>query len=219
MSDKRKEALIIGLGRFGRALAGELHALGFDVQAIDRDPQRVLSCMDDMPRVIEADATNPDVLREVGAADVGLAVVAIGEDMAASIMATFELLRLGVPKVVAKAMTESHARILERIGAHRVVFAERDMGVRIAHTIIGSAVDYLELDADYVILETVVPEVMVDKTLEEAQVRSRHGVSVVCIKPQGGQFTHALPTTVPHTGDLVVIAGPPRKVMKFAEMD
>jgi trk system potassium uptake protein TrkA len=209
---------VIGLGRFGRALARELQVLGVDVTGVDRDTGPVRECMDDLARVVEADATNPDALREVGAADVDLAVVAIGDSLEASILATHGLLELGVPKVIAKAMSASHAEILERIGAHKVIFVERDMGLRAAHLAVGRLIEYVPLDEDFVLVETTVPPSLVGKTLAEAQVRSRHGVSVVCIKPRGGAFTHALPETELHRSDVVVVAGPPKKAEAFAAL-
>ena len=211
-------ALVIGLGRFGSALARELQVLGVNVTGVDLHPDSVRECMDDLARVVEADATNLDALREIGAADVQLAVVAIGDSLESSILATYGLLELGVPKVVAKAMSASHAEILERIGAHKVIFVERDMGVRAAHLAVGQLLEYVKLDHDFVLVETVVPVPLVGKTLAEAQVRSRHGVSVVCIKPGGGSFTHALPETVLHQGDVIVVAGPPKEAEAFAAL-
>ncbi len=211
-------ALVIGLGRFGSALARELQALGVDVTGVDLHPNAVRECMDDLGRVVEADATNLDALREIGAADVQLAVVAIGDSLESSLLATHGLLELGVPKVVAKAMSASHAEILERIGAHKVIFVERDMGVRATHLAVGQLLEYVRLDDDFILVETAVPPSLAGKTLAEAQVRSRHGVSVVCIKPAGGSFTHALPETVLHRGDVIVVAGPPKEAEAFAAL-
>jgi trk system potassium uptake protein TrkA len=210
-------ALVVGLGRFGHALAGELTSLGMSVFAIDLEPARVRACADDLWRVAEADATDPEVLHQIGAADMDIAVVSIGESVEASVLAAYELLRLEGPRVLAKARTESHAEILARIGVERVIFPERDMGRRTAHTLVGSTVEYLELDPDYVLAEMAVPAPLVGKTLVEAQVRSRHRVSVVAVK-HGERFTHALPDTVLGADDLIVIAGGVRDVTRFAEL-
>lgn len=211
-------AMVIGLGRFGSALAAELEELGVSVLGVDRDPVRVRGCMDRLSRVVEADATSIDALREIGAADVDLAVVAIGEHLEASILATYGLLELGVAEVVAKASNASHAEILERLGAHKVIFVERDMGVRVAHLAAGPLIEYVRLDDDFVLVETTVPPSLVGTTLEAAKVRSRHGVSVVCVKPAGGTFTHALPQTVLRGDDVVVVAGPPDAAQRFAAL-
>lgn len=209
---------MLGLGRFGTAVARELESLGVEVLGVDIDPAAVRAAMEDLSRVVEADAGNVDALREIGAADLELAVVAIGSSLEASMLATHALLELGVPNVAAKAMTESHAEILERIGAHRVVFVERDMGVRVAHLLVGRAIEYLRLDDDFVLIETAVPPPLVGKTLAEAEVRTRHGVSVVCVKPGGGPFTHAMPDTVLAAGDIIVVAGPPERAEAFAAL-
>jgi trk system potassium uptake protein len=209
---------VLGLGRFGSAVGRELQSLGVDVLGVDIDPVAVRGAMEDLARVVEADAANIEALREIGAAEIALAVVAIGSSLEASMLATHALLELGVPNVVAKAMTESHAEILERIGAHRVVFVERDMGVRVAHLLVGRAIEYLKLDDDFVLIETAVPAPLVGKTLAEAQVRTRHGVSVVCVKPGGGPFTHAMPDTVLAAGDIIVVAGPPERAEAFAAL-
>lgn len=209
---------MLGLGRFGTAVARELESLGVEVLGVDIDPAAVRAAMEDLSRVVEADAGNVDALREIGAADLELAVVAIGSSLEASMLATHALLELGVRNVVAKAMTESHAEILERIGAHRVVFVERDMGVRVAHLLVGRAIEYLRLDDDFVLIETAVPPPLVGKTLAEAEVRTRHGVSVVCVKPGGGPFTHAMPDTVLSAGDIIVVAGPPERAEAFAAL-
>lgn len=214
-----RSALVIGLGRFGSALAGELEELGVSVLGADLDPHRVRACMDQLSRVVEVDATNIDALREIGAADVELAVVAIGDDLEASILATYGLLELGVAEVVSEASNASHAEILERLGTHKVVFVERDMGIRVAHLAAGRLIEYLRLDEDFVLVETTVPPSLVGKTLQAAQVRSRHGVSVVCIKPAGGRFTHALPETVLSGGDIIVVAGQPAAAQEFAALE
>jgi trk system potassium uptake protein TrkA len=210
--------VVLGLGRFGAAVARELQSLGVEVLGVDIDPAAVRALMEDLPRVVEADASNVDALREIGAAEMELAVVAIGSSLEASMLATHALLELGVEHVAAKAMTESHAEILARIGAHKVVFVERDMGVRVAHLLVGRAIEYLPLDDDFVLLETSVPPPLVGKTLADAEVRTRHGVSVVCIKPGGGPFTHAMPDTVLSAGDIIVVAGPPERAEAFAAL-
>lgn len=211
-------AMVIGLGRFGSSMAAELEELGVSVLGVDLDPNRVRACMDGLTRVVEADATSIEVLREIGAGEVDIAVVAISNDLEASILATYGLLELGVKEVVTKASNASHAEILERLGTHKVVFVERDMGVRVAHMVAGKLIEYVRLDTDFVLVETTVPPSLVGRTLEKAQVRSRHGVSVVCIKPAGGSFTHALPETVLNDDDVIVVAGPPEKAQAFAAL-
>jgi trk system potassium uptake protein TrkA len=158
-------------------------------------------------------------MKQLGAADFGTAVVAIGTDVQASILATYVLVDLKIPRIWAKAITAEHGAILERVGAHRVIFPERDMGVRVAHTMVGHTIDYIELDENFVLVETTAPEEMVGKTLKDAAVRSRHDVTVVCVKRPGGPFTYATPETVVHDGDLVVVAGESRQAEAFASLE
>ena len=152
---------MIGLGRFGRALAGTLTRLGNEVLGVDASPKVVQACAVDMTHVVQADATDVEALRQIGAADFGRAAVAIGTDIEASILATYALVDLGVPRIWAKAVTVEHGAILERVGAHRVVFPELEMGERVAHTMVGRTIDYVELDEDFVLIETTAPRELV----------------------------------------------------------
>ena len=213
---KRESILVIGLGRFGRAMAEELISLGHEVMGVDTDVRIVQDSMDKLTHVVQADATDPEALRQIGAPDFATAVVAIGNDIQASILATYALVDVGVDRIWAKAITAAHGAILERVGAHRVVFPERDMGVRVAHTLGGRTLDYLEIDEKFALIETTVPKSMAGKTLEEAGVRRRFGVSVVCVKRPGGQFDYATPDTVINDGDVLVVAGECKRAEEFA---
>jgi trk system potassium uptake protein TrkA len=216
---KKQEILVIGLGRFGRALARELVDLGHDVMGADYDTATVQSVTRDLQHVVQVDATDMEAMREIGAQDFETAVVAIGTDTEASILATYLLVDMKVPHIWAKAITGSHGAILERVGAHRVVFPERDMGIRVAHTLTGRTIDYLELDPQFALVETTVPREVSGKMLKEAELRRRFGLTVVCIKPPGGQFTYATPETMLREGDILVVAGEPRKAEEFASLD
>lgn len=216
---KRESVLVIGLGRFGRAMAEELVLMGHEVLGVDTDVTIVQDAMDRLTHVVQADATDVEALRQIGAADFGTAVVAIGNDVQASILATYALVDVGVARIWAKAITAAHGAILERVGAHRVVFPERDMGVRVAHTLGGRTLDYLELDANFALIETTVPHGMAGKTLEEAGVRKRYGVSVVCVKRPGGRFDYTTPDTVINEGDVLVVAGECRRAEAFAALE
>jgi trk system potassium uptake protein TrkA len=213
------QTLVIGLGRFGRVLAENLVLLGHEVLAVDVSPKVVQDCADELTHIVRADATDIDALRQLGAADFSRAVVAIGSDIQASILSTYALVDLGIPAIWAKAITPEHGAILERVGAHRVIFPERDMGVRVAHSMVGRTVDYIELDENFVLIETTAPREIVGRTLREAEIRSRYGVTIVCVKPPGGAFTYATPDTVLQLGDLVVIAGETAKAEAFAALD
>lgn len=213
------QTLVIGLGRFGQVLAETLVELGDEVLGVDSDPRVVQECADALTHVVRADSTDAEALRQIGAASFERAVVAIGSDIQASILTTYNLVDLGIRMIWAKAVTAEHGAILQRVGAGRVVFPERDMGVRVAHSMIGRTVDYIELDDDFVLLETTAPRELVGRTLREAEVRARHDLTVVCIKPPGGSFSYATPETRVNAGDLVVVAGTIAAADAFAELD
>lgn len=208
--------LVVGLGRFGLALAKELEALGHEVLAVDRNEALVQTNADEVTHAVSADATDVDVLASLGAGRMRHAVVAIGDDVEASILCTAALDDLGVPDVWAKAVSESHARILERIGATHVVFPERDVGVRVAHQVTGKMIDYIKIDDHFALVETRPPASEVGRTLQEAQLRSRYQVTVVSMKPVGGLFTHTTPDSVMEEGSILLVAGPQDAVERFA---
>jgi trk system potassium uptake protein TrkA len=213
-----KEFLVIGLGRFGGGLAETLVGMGHGVLGVDSDPKAVQDLAGVLTHVVEADSTSEAAMRQLGAEDFETAVVAIGTEIEASILTTSVLSDLGVGRIVAKAVTEAHGRILERVGAHRVVFPERDMGVRVGHSLAGSILDYFELDPAFAIVETSAPKELVGRTLAAAEVRKRYGITVVCVKPGGGSFTYATPETVVAEGDILVVAGEKRRAEAFGEL-
>ncbi len=210
--------LVVGLGRFGAALAEALVGLGHEVLAVDASSSRVQQFAGRLTSVVEVDSTSEDAMRQIGAGDFRRAVVAIGADVQASILTTALLADLGIEHIWAKAMTKAHGRILERVGATRVVFPEHDMGERVAHMVTGRMVDYVELDDSFALVETVAPKDLVGRTLGEARVRHRHGVTVVCVKPAGGRFTYATADTLVAEGDLLVVAGECAPAERFARL-
>jgi trk system potassium uptake protein TrkA len=212
------EFVVIGLGRFGGGLAATLVGMGHEVLGIDADAKIVQELSGVLTHVVEADSTSEEALRQLGVQEIGTAIVAIGTDLEASILTTAVLVDLGVEKIVAKAVTEPHGRILERIGAHRVVFPERDMGIRVGHSLAGSILDYFELDPGFALVETTAPRELIGKGLAAAEVRKRYGVTVVCIKPSGGSFTYATPDTVVQEGDLLVVAGEKARAEGFGAL-
>ena len=211
--------LVVGLGRFGTALATTLMDLGHEVLGVDVDAENVQRNADVLTHVVEADATDEDVMQQLGAGEFGRAVVGIGTDLEASILTTSLLAGLQVPDIWAKAITVAHGRILERVGAHHVVFPEHDMGRRVAHLVTGRMLEFVPLDEGFALVELKPPKQVVGRSLGDAQVRSRHGVTVVCIKPEGGSFTYATQETVPGPDDVLVVAGETDRVEGFAQLD
>lgn len=214
--------VVIGLGRFGSALALELARRGTEVLGIDNRPKVVQSMVGQLPHVITADSTDIEALRQLGVGEFHRAVVAIGTDIQASILTTSLLSELGIPDIWAKAISGQHRNILARVGAHHVVAPEHDMGERIAHLLSGRILDYVEVDADFAVIKTKPPGEVVGMPLRESKLRSRWGVTVVAVKPEAGLegrqpgFTHATPDTVLSYGDLILVVGPIDNVERFA---
>ncbi len=210
--------VVIGLGRFGTALALELVKTGREVLGIDSDERLVQANAESLTHVVQADTTDEATLRELGIQDFDSAVVAIGSDLEASILTASLLLQLGVPEVWAKATSVSHGRILEQLGVHHVIFPEMDMGKRVAHMVSGESLDYIQLDEDFVMAKTEVPESFNGKTLSDMKFRSNHGVTVVATRKEGESYLPSFPETVLHTGDVMIVSGRTSKVEEFCRM-
>jgi trk system potassium uptake protein len=187
-------------------------------KALHADPANVQRNADVLTHVVEADATDDEVMRQLGAGEFSRAVVGIGTDLEASILSTSVLAGLKIPDIWAKALTVPHGRILERVGAHHVVFPEHDMGRRVAHLVTGRMIEFVQLDPGFALVELRPPRQIVGRSLGEAQVRSRYGITVVCIKPAGGSFTYATQHTVPGPDDVLVVAGETDRVKGFAKL-
>lgn len=211
--------LVAGLGRFGTAVAETLVGLGHEVLAIDSSARIVQQHADVLTHVVEGDATNVDVLRQLGVGDLAYAVVGMGDNIESSILTVAALVDIGVPSIWAKAITSAHGRILERVGAHHVVFPEHDMGRRVARMVTGRMVDWVQLDEGFAFAETRPPRDVVGRTLAEAHVRARWGVTVVSFRPAGGSWTYATPETTVGPADMLVVAGETAAVQRFAETD
>lgn len=215
---KNRDVLVIGLGRFGRPLAESLESQGHDVLGVDDDEDRVQSCSEALTRVVRADARDQAALRQLGSADFPIAVVAIGTDIEASMSATFALSELKVPSIWARALTEEHGEMLRRIGATRVVFPERAMGIRVAHSLIGRALDYVALEDGFVIIETTAPSAIQGRPLAELDTRKRLRVNVLCVKRPGERFVQAMPETVITADDILLVAGLEKDTAEFARL-
>ncbi|MEN3971634.1 TrkA family potassium uptake protein [Sphingomicrobium sp. XHP0235] len=219
MARNSKPIIVIGLGRFGASVGRSLMRMGHEVLGIDLSPVLVQESASLFTHVVEADATDHATLKRLGAGDCGSAVVGIGTDMEASLLATMALSDLKVPNIWAKATSERHGRILESVGAHHVVYPEARMGERVAHMVGGKMVDYIEFDDEFAIAYTRAPASCAGMTLDASAVRTRHGVTIVGIKRPRQDFTYARPETVIENGDLVVVAGRIDLVEKFAAVD
>lgn len=219
MGDRQRGSggvLVIGLGRFGAALALTLEELGTDVLAMDTSAELVQDYSGHLTHVVQADATNMDALQQVGAGDFSAAVVGVGTSIEASVLITANLVDLGRPVIWAKAISQSHGKILERIGAHHVVFPEKDAGQRVAHLVNGRLIDFIEFDDGFAIVKMRPPQEIVGLTLTESDIRAKYGVTVVGVKSPGRDFTYATPETRVSQHDLMIVAGHTDLIERFA---
>jgi trk system potassium uptake protein TrkA len=166
---------------------------------------------------MQVDTTDEEAMRQIGAADFDQAVVAIGTDIESSVLTTVLLADLGVSEIWAKAISRDHGRILERIGAHHVVYPEADMGERVAHLVSGAMLDYIKFDDGFALAKLEVTEPLGDGPLGELRLRARYGVTVVGFRPPDGTFTYADRETVIGAGSLIAIAGRIDDVDRFAQ--
>lgn len=208
----KKQVAVIGLGRFGSSAARALYNLGHDVLALDTSEHRVQSMMGQVTYPVTGDATNESVLRELGIPEYDVAIVAIGSDITSSIMASVLLKNLGVGMVVARAHNELHANALELIGVDKVVHAEAEMGMRLAHNLFNPNVEeYIEVSPNYGISKVRAPSRFVNMSLKELGFKSprdRHAIAVLAIK-RGRDNITLNPDTDDRlqAGDQLVVAG------------
>jgi trk system potassium uptake protein TrkA len=214
-SASRDSVLVIGLGRFGFAVARSLTAMGHEVLAVDERADIVQRHASDFTHVVSANATDTEALRQIGAEQFDVAVVGIGTDLEASVLTVLSLLDLGLTEVWAKAVSGKHAAILERVGATHVIRPESQMGKRVAHMVAGSMTDFVEFD-DFAIARTRAPSSAHGKTLQDAQLRAEFGITIVAVKSGQGTFEYARAHTVLGPEDELIVSGPTGKVEAFS---
>lgn len=207
--------LVVGLGRFGSAMAMTLDRLGQDVLAVERSPQLVAHFSDRLP-IVEADATSPEALEQLGARDFSVAVVGVGTSLEASVLITGNLVDLGTAQIWAKAISAEHGRILQRIGAHHVVFPEADAGNRVAHLVSGKLLDYIEVEDGFTIVKMRPPRETQGFTIAQTKVLERYGVTIIGVKSPGQEFVYAEPQTRIAATDLLVVSGHSDLLERFA---
>jgi trk system potassium uptake protein len=210
--------LVIGLGRFGGAIATELARTDREVLAIDSGLERVQRFSTIVTHAVAADVTNIDALRQIGAEAFGTAVVAVGSSVEASVLITANLVELGVPNIWAKAISASHGMILTKIGASHVIQPEQEAGERVAHLLSDQLLDYTEVEPTFVMARMFAPGVLHGKTLAEAGTRRDYRITVVGVKSEGADFTYATADTAIHESDQIIVAGRPEDVDAFAKL-
>ena len=183
-----KSYMVIGLGRFGSQVARELCRLGCQVLAVDMDSDLVSQIANDVTHAVVADGQDKEVLRALGAKEFDCAIVAIGDDLAASVLITMNLKELGVPQIICKAHGDTHRRVLEKLGADRVVIPEKEQADRLARSLSShNLLDYIELSEEYGIVEVPAPGSWKGKSLKELNVRAKLGVNILAIR-RGGKI-------------------------------
>ena len=204
---KRKQFLVAGLGLFGTSVAVTLQGLGYDVYALDSDESIVQDLSMQLPYVVCGDASDKKTLQSLPLEDVDVAVVAIG-NVERNMMATMLLKELGIKQVVSKAINSLHGAMLSKIGADKVIFAERDMGERLAHNLISAGVmDYIELSSEISVMSLPIPTEFIGKNLIEADLRRRYDVNVVAIKRDGRTIVNPKAQEVFQPEDEIIVLG------------
>ena len=207
----KKQFVVVGLGRLGISMVATLDSLGHEVLAIDNSKSVIQSLADDLPNVhlVATDATDEDAMRGLNVEGFDAAALMIGENhIEASILATTTLKEAGVPRIVARATGDIHARVLERVGADRVIQPEREIGEQLARTMASPVLlDYVDLGEDEALIEAQVPRAWLHKSLSELNLSQKMGLTVLALKPKGGPGTLPYGDSVLHDGDVLVVGG------------
>lgn len=209
---------VIGLGRFGSALALELMASGTEVLGIDGNEEIVQNLNGQLTQVVRADSTKKEALLQLAVNEFDRVVVAIGSDIQASILTASVLLGFGIPQIWAKAVSDPHGQILQQLGVGHVIYPEKDMGRRVAHLVRGAALDYIEVDTDYVIVKMSPNSHLVGKPLGESHLKSKFGVTVMAYRNGVDSWISADASTVLTADDTILVAGPAKKAEEFGQL-
>lgn len=211
---------VIGLGRFGLSIANKLYESGKDVLGVDVNEERADEAQSYVTHSVIADSTDPEALKSIGIRNFDTVIVAIGNDIQASILSVLLLKEIGVKKVIAKALNKLHGEVLKKVGADWVVFPERDMGIRVAHQLISPKVlNFIELSKDYSVEEVKIPEKMTDKSLRELDLRAKYNLSVIAIRHHDDIFISPSPDKIIDHGDVLVVIGENRDLERFANLE
>ena len=221
MADERESkelqsgTLVIGLGRFGSAVAVTQDQLGYEILAVEKNPARVQAFAGRFP--LEADATSKDALEQLGAREFRSAVVGVGSSLEAAVLITANLVDMGISSIWVKATSSQHGRILRRVGAHHVVYPDLDAGKRTAHLVGGRMVDYIEMEKDgFSIMKLRPPQEVHGFSLEELDLRGRYGVNVLAVRHPKQRFEYADATTRINADDEIIVSGDSHLLEYFA---
>lgn len=215
---KMKSFVVIGCGRFGQSVAQNLYKLGHEVLAIDRSQETVQEISENVTHAVQADVMDESVFEELGLGNFDVAIVSIASNLEASIFATLMCKEAGISKVVAKSQSEIHGKLLSKIGADKIIFPERDMGIRVAHNLVSTNIlDFIELSLDYGILEITALDEWEGKTLDGLNLSNNYGLNVIVIKK--GSKTIVLPKANDKVekNDILVVIGRTKDISKIEQ--
>lgn len=213
---KKHDFVVFGLGKFGKSVAQTLAENGCDVLAIDKNEEVIQDISDIVTHAVQADVTDAEALHALGIRNFEVAVIAISNDMQSSIMSTILAKEMGVNYVLAKAQSDIHKRVLEKVGADKVIFPEREIGIRIANNLISeNFVDYIELSDDYSIVEVAVLDEWIGKTLKDLNMRATYGINVMAIRKGDSISITPGPDSVLEEGDILVVIGSNNNLKKI----
>lgn len=219
MSSRRRTSgtLVIGLGRFGEAVAASLDRMDREVLAMEKDQKLVRHFAGLIP-IVQADATDAEALEQAGAAEFSSAVVGVGSALEASVLITANLVDLGIASIWAKATSREHGKILRRIGAHHVIYPEYDAGRRTAHLVGGDLLDYIEMDQEELAIAKLwAPTELDGFSIGESKVEKRYGIRVLGVISPGESFRYAQPDTVLEASDIIIVSGTSSDIASFSE--
>ena len=221
-----RQFAVIGLGEFGLSVAKALSGKGQQVLAIDTNEELVREASDFVTEAVQVDSTDDKSLKAVGITNVDVAIVAIGTNLEASVLTALILKQLGIRHIVARAVTDEHGKVLQKVGATKVVFLERDMGIRLANSLMSpSVLEHIELSPEFGILETAPPKEFIGKTIRNLGVRAKYEVNIIAVRgkepsPEGSYELNVSPKAdyVVKEGDVFVIIGTNENLEKFKKM-
>lgn len=208
------------MGRFGSAVAAALYNEGNEVLALDKNEQHIEECQEFVTHAVIGDATDEHTLKDIGIRNFDTVVVAIGDDLQASILSVLILKELGVEQVVAKAINKSHGQVLNKVGADKVIFPERDMGERVAHQLMSTpnVLNFIELADDYSIEEITVPKSMIGQNLRKVNMRAKYNITVIAIKNNHKMDILPSPEQALRIDDILIVMGENEDLQKFSHV-
>ncbi|WP_446897185.1 potassium channel family protein [Clostridium sp. LBM24168] len=210
---KKKQYIVIGLGRFGKSMAKTLCELGNDVLAVDSNEDNIQYISHYVTEAVQTDVTDEENLKALGAGNFDVAVIGIGNDIQSSVIVTLLLKEMGVKYVIAKANTELHAKILYKIGADKVVFPEKDTAIRVAHNLVSSNIlDFIELSSEYRLTEILCMKEWIGRDLRHLDIRARYGINIIAIKRNNKINVSPASDFVLLEGDIIIAIGGQKEI-------